>query len=97
MKTLIIFIICFLIGFYCIAQNNVFAKNDTLYFSDSVKVYVPKYEQVCINYLDENGNSINILKAPKGVYIKEYKSQEFTLIEMFCKDEEETQSNKKTD
>jgi len=96
MKKILLFIVGFLIGFYTIAQENVKANNDTLYFPDGINIHVPKYEEICVKYLDKNGNTVDITKAPKGFYIKEYKSQEFTLVEMFCKDEEKTQTNKKT-
>lgn len=82
MKRLLILLFSILCGF-CMAQDRIPAKNDTLYF-EHTKYYVPKYD-VKINYLDSLGNVVDIKKCPVGLYTKQYVGQDFVLVEFYYK------------
>ena len=84
MKKLILFIIGFLIGFYCFGQNKVFAMNDTLYFDD-IEYYVPKYPDSVTIYCDYAGKQVNIKTCPEGVYLKELFINDFRIVQLYYK------------
>lgn len=88
MKTLLLFLLSFLLGYTCIAQtpNHIKAKNDTLYFENE-KYYVPEYPDIKVVYCDSLGNPVDINKCCDGIYIKEYQSKDFTLIQFYHKED----------